>query len=95
MSPEDFTTPLRNPAEEDLLKTIGNINVAPESPGEDPMNRAAAEEVSSDTESCRNSSPEPEEPGGVEISPCSGDIHQGHSSRLSQRDLPMVIVLGE
>ncbi|RMC09454.1 hypothetical protein DUI87_13778 [Hirundo rustica rustica] len=41
----------------------GNINVAPESPGEDPMNRAAAEEVSSGTESCRNSSPEPEEPG--------------------------------
>ncbi|RMB97413.1 hypothetical protein DUI87_26141 [Hirundo rustica rustica] len=42
----------------------GNINVAPESPGEDPMNRAAAEEVSSGTESCGNSSPEPEEPGG-------------------------------
>ncbi|RMB89413.1 hypothetical protein DUI87_34204 [Hirundo rustica rustica] len=41
----------------------GNINVAPESPREDPMNRAAAEEVSSGTESCRNSSPEPEEPG--------------------------------
>ncbi|RMB93000.1 hypothetical protein DUI87_30506 [Hirundo rustica rustica] len=40
----------------------GNINVAPESPGHDPMNRAAAEEVSSGTESCRNSSPEPEEP---------------------------------
>ncbi|RMC02411.1 hypothetical protein DUI87_21581 [Hirundo rustica rustica] len=40
----------------------GNINVAPESPGEDPMNRAAAEEVSSGTKSCRNSSPEPEEP---------------------------------
>ncbi|RMB88610.1 hypothetical protein DUI87_34998 [Hirundo rustica rustica] len=41
----------------------GNINVAPESPREDPMNRAAAEEVSSGTESCGNSSPEPEEPG--------------------------------
>ncbi|RMB96045.1 hypothetical protein DUI87_27485 [Hirundo rustica rustica] len=41
----------------------GNINVGPESPGEDPMNRAAAEEVSSGTESCGNSSPEPEEPG--------------------------------
>ncbi|RMB94884.1 hypothetical protein DUI87_28689 [Hirundo rustica rustica] len=41
----------------------GNINVGPESPGEDPMNRAEAEEVSSGTESCRNSSPEPEEPG--------------------------------
>ncbi|RMC03748.1 hypothetical protein DUI87_19500 [Hirundo rustica rustica] len=40
----------------------GNINVAPESPGEDPMNRAEAEEVSSGTESCRNSSPEPKEP---------------------------------
>ncbi|RMB94929.1 hypothetical protein DUI87_28590 [Hirundo rustica rustica] len=41
----------------------GNINVAPESPREDPMNRVAAEEVSSGTESCGNSSPEPEEPG--------------------------------
>ncbi|RMB97274.1 hypothetical protein DUI87_26243 [Hirundo rustica rustica] len=41
----------------------GNINVAPESPREDPMNRAAAEETSSGTESCRNSSPEPEKPG--------------------------------
>ncbi|RMC03586.1 hypothetical protein DUI87_19761 [Hirundo rustica rustica] len=40
----------------------GNINVAPESPREDPMNRAAAEEASSGTESCGNSSPEPEEP---------------------------------
>ncbi|RMB89891.1 hypothetical protein DUI87_33756 [Hirundo rustica rustica] len=40
----------------------GNINVGPESPGEDPMNRAAAEEISSGTESCGNSSPEPEEP---------------------------------
>ncbi|RMB97052.1 hypothetical protein DUI87_26500 [Hirundo rustica rustica] len=41
----------------------GNISVAPESPREDPMNRAAAEEVSSGTESCGNSSPESEEPG--------------------------------
>ncbi|RMB99116.1 hypothetical protein DUI87_24305 [Hirundo rustica rustica] len=40
----------------------GEYYVAPESPGEDPMNRAEAEEVSSGTESCRNSSPEPEEP---------------------------------
>ena len=41
----------------------GNVNVAPESSGEDALNRAAAEEVSSGTESCRNSSPEREEPG--------------------------------
>ncbi|RMB88799.1 hypothetical protein DUI87_34807 [Hirundo rustica rustica] len=47
----------------------GNINVAPESPREDPMNRAAAEEVSSGTESCGNSSPEPEEPVQV-VSSC-------------------------
>ncbi|RMB97003.1 hypothetical protein DUI87_26450 [Hirundo rustica rustica] len=40
----------------------GNMYVAPESPREDPMNRAAAEEASSGTESCGNSSPEPEEP---------------------------------
>ncbi|RMB92969.1 hypothetical protein DUI87_30617 [Hirundo rustica rustica] len=51
----------------------GNINVGPESPGEDPMNRAAAEEASSGTESCGNSSPEPEEPGkGYALeAPCS------------------------
>ncbi|RMB89174.1 hypothetical protein DUI87_34436 [Hirundo rustica rustica] len=41
----------------------GNINVGPESPRQDTMNRAAAEEASSGTESCGNSSPEPEEPG--------------------------------
>ncbi|RMB94920.1 hypothetical protein DUI87_28581 [Hirundo rustica rustica] len=60
----------------------GNINVAPESPGEDPMNRAEAEEVSSGTESCGNSSPEPEEPdpmllmspGGV---PCMAGRDRG------------------
>ncbi|RMB88926.1 hypothetical protein DUI87_34692 [Hirundo rustica rustica] len=40
----------------------GNINVGPESPREDTMNRAAAEEASSGTESCGNSFPEPEEP---------------------------------
>ncbi|RMB88377.1 hypothetical protein DUI87_35271 [Hirundo rustica rustica] len=40
----------------------GNINVGPESPREDPVNRAAAEEASSGTESCGKSSPEPEEP---------------------------------
>ncbi|XP_053788518.1 uncharacterized protein LOC128782286 [Vidua chalybeata] len=39
----------------------GNINVAPESSGGEPVNRAAAEETSSGTESCGNSSPEPEE----------------------------------
>ncbi|RMB89451.1 hypothetical protein DUI87_34163 [Hirundo rustica rustica] len=41
----------------------GNINVGPESPRQDTMNRAAAEEASSGTESCGSSSPEPEEPG--------------------------------
>ncbi|RMB97405.1 hypothetical protein DUI87_26133 [Hirundo rustica rustica] len=62
----------------------GNINVAPESPREDPMNRAAAEEVSSGTESCGNSSPEPEEPGlhRVQVvSSCdlsNGEIHGSH-----------------
>ncbi|XP_068031341.1 uncharacterized protein [Anomalospiza imberbis] len=40
----------------------GNMNVAPESSGGEPVNRAAAEETSSGTESCENSSPEPEEP---------------------------------
>ncbi|RMB88392.1 hypothetical protein DUI87_35235 [Hirundo rustica rustica] len=58
----------------------GNINVAPESPGEDPMNRAAAEEVSSGTESCRNSSPEPEEPGLHRVQVVSScDLSNGES----------------
>ncbi|RMB89409.1 hypothetical protein DUI87_34200 [Hirundo rustica rustica] len=47
----------------------GNMYVAPESPREDPMNRAAAEEASSGTESCGNSSPEPEEPGQAGMAP--------------------------
>nr|XP_054509273.1 serine/threonine-protein kinase PAK 3-like [Agelaius phoeniceus] len=41
----------------------GNVGVAPDSSGGEPVNRAAAEEASSGTESCRNSSQEPEEPG--------------------------------
>ncbi|RMB97523.1 hypothetical protein DUI87_26004 [Hirundo rustica rustica] len=58
----------------------GNINVAPESPGEDPMNRAEAEEVSSGTESCRNSSPEPEEPGLHRVQVVSScDLSNGES----------------
>ncbi|RMC03819.1 hypothetical protein DUI87_19572 [Hirundo rustica rustica] len=58
----------------------GNINVTPESPGEDPMNRAAAEEVSSGTESCGNSSPEPEEPGLHRVQVVSScDLSNGES----------------
>ncbi|RMC04576.1 hypothetical protein DUI87_18823 [Hirundo rustica rustica] len=58
----------------------GNNNVAPESPREDPMNRAAAEEVSSGTESCRNSSPEPEEPGLHRVQVVSScDLSNGES----------------
>ncbi|RMB88819.1 hypothetical protein DUI87_34827 [Hirundo rustica rustica] len=57
-----------------------NINVAPESPREDPMNRAAAEEVSSGTESCGNSSPEPEEPGLHRVQVVSScDLSNGES----------------
>ncbi|RMB89190.1 hypothetical protein DUI87_34452 [Hirundo rustica rustica] len=40
----------------------GNINVGPESPRQDTMNRAAAEEASSGTKSCGSSSLEPKEP---------------------------------
>ncbi|RMB88765.1 hypothetical protein DUI87_34855 [Hirundo rustica rustica] len=58
----------------------GNINVAPESPREDPMNRAEAEEVSSGTESCGNSSPEPEEPGLHTVQVVSScDLSNGES----------------
>ncbi|RMC03685.1 hypothetical protein DUI87_19677 [Hirundo rustica rustica] len=58
----------------------GNINVAPESPREDPMNRAAAEEASSGTESCGNSSPEPEEPGLHRVQVVSScDLSNGES----------------
>ncbi|RMB88482.1 hypothetical protein DUI87_35129 [Hirundo rustica rustica] len=58
----------------------GNINVAPESPGEDPMNRAAAEEASSGTESCGNSSPEPEGPDLRRVQVVSSsDLSNGES----------------
>ncbi|KAL2308566.1 hypothetical protein Nmel_001612, partial [Mimus melanotis] len=40
-----------------------NINVAPESSGGEPVNKDGAEGASSGTESCRNSSQEPEELG--------------------------------
>ncbi|XP_072778469.1 uncharacterized protein [Taeniopygia guttata] len=40
----------------------GNINVVPEASGGKPVDRAAAEGASSGTESCTNSSQEPEEP---------------------------------
>ncbi|XP_036261301.1 basic salivary proline-rich protein 4-like [Molothrus ater] len=42
-----------------------NVGVAPDSSGGEPVNRAAAEEVSSGTESCRNSSQEPQEPDAI------------------------------
>ncbi|XP_064261335.1 protein ALEX-like [Passer domesticus] len=42
-----------------------DVSVAPESSGGEPVDRAAAEEISSGTESCRNSSPEPEEPDAI------------------------------
>ncbi|RMC02598.1 hypothetical protein DUI87_20992 [Hirundo rustica rustica] len=75
----------------------GNINVAPESPGEDPMNRAAAEEVSSGTESCGNSSPEPEEPGLHRVQVVSScDPSNGESMDptvlLSLRSLPVALL---
>ncbi|RMB97282.1 hypothetical protein DUI87_26178 [Hirundo rustica rustica] len=58
----------------------GNINVAPESPREDPMNRAAAEEASSGTESCGNSSPEPKEPDLRRVQVVSSsDLSNGES----------------
>ena len=41
----------------------GNANVAAECSGGEAGSRAAAEGASPGTESCRNSSPEPEEPG--------------------------------
>ncbi|RMC03810.1 hypothetical protein DUI87_19563 [Hirundo rustica rustica] len=65
----------------------GNINVAPESPGEDPMNRAAAEEASSGTESCGNSSPEPKEPAGIRELCSVQRCHLDHPEVLGiQRD---------
>ncbi|KAL9820777.1 uncharacterized protein GJ701_017447 [Geothlypis trichas] len=42
-----------------------NVGVAPDSSGGKPVNRAAAEEAASGTESCRNSSQEPEEPDAI------------------------------
>ncbi|KAL9815772.1 uncharacterized protein GJ701_017863 isoform 1-T2 [Geothlypis trichas] len=42
-----------------------NVGVAPDSSGGEPVNRAAAEEAASGSESCRNSSQEPEEPDAI------------------------------
>ncbi|RLV63459.1 hypothetical protein DV515_00018251, partial [Chloebia gouldiae] len=59
---EQMIREIRRSVSERCPSAQGNINVAPECSGEEPVNRAAAEETSSGTESCRNSSPEPEEP---------------------------------
>ncbi|RLV62157.1 hypothetical protein DV515_00019610, partial [Chloebia gouldiae] len=59
---EQMIREIRRSVSERSPSAQGNINVAPECSGEEPVNRAAAEETSSGTESCRNSSPEPEEP---------------------------------
>ncbi|RMB97352.1 hypothetical protein DUI87_26167 [Hirundo rustica rustica] len=68
----------------------GNINVGPESPREDPMNRAAAEEASSGTESCGNSSPEPEEPGLHRVQVVSScDPSNGESMDPTDKELRM------
>ncbi|RMC03618.1 hypothetical protein DUI87_19794 [Hirundo rustica rustica] len=69
----------------------GNMYVAPESPREDPMNRAAAEEASSGTESCGNSSPEPEEPDlhMVQVVSSSDLLSNGESMDPTEKQLRM------
>ncbi|RMB88811.1 hypothetical protein DUI87_34819 [Hirundo rustica rustica] len=73
-NPPGITSAGSRPGNEKMIREIrnslpvkapsaqGNINVGPESPREGPMNMAVAEEASPGTESCGNSSPEPEEP---------------------------------
>ncbi|XP_039582568.1 serine/arginine repetitive matrix protein 1-like [Passer montanus] len=60
---EQMIREIRRSLSERSPSAQGNINAVPESSGGEPVDRAAAEEASSGTESCRNSSPEPEEPG--------------------------------
>ncbi|RMB92131.1 hypothetical protein DUI87_31661 [Hirundo rustica rustica] len=74
----------------------GNINVGPESPREDPVNRAAAEEASSGTESCRNSSPEPEEPAhappALRLGKASADLGWQQSHTLAKNSLQRPLI---
>ncbi|XP_064557354.1 uncharacterized protein LOC135441740, partial [Zonotrichia leucophrys gambelii] len=58
---ENMIREIRRSLSERSPSVQGNVGVAPDSPGGDPVNRAAAEEASSGTESCRSSSQEPGE----------------------------------
>ncbi|XP_072778922.1 uncharacterized protein [Taeniopygia guttata] len=62
---EQMIQEIRRSLSERSPSAQGNINVVPESSEGEPVDRAAAEETPSGTESCGNSSPEPEEPDPV------------------------------
>uniref|UniRef100_A0A674GDP0 Basic salivary proline-rich protein 4-like n=1 Tax=Taeniopygia guttata TaxID=59729 RepID=A0A674GDP0_TAEGU len=62
---EQMIREIRRSLSERSPSAQGNINVVPESSEGEPVDRAAAEETPSGTESCGNSSPEPEEPDPV------------------------------
>ncbi|XP_072778915.1 uncharacterized protein [Taeniopygia guttata] len=62
---EQMIQEIRRSLSERSPSAQGNINVVPESSEGEPVDRAAAEETPSVTESCGNSSPEPEEPDPV------------------------------
>nr|XP_030114277.3 uncharacterized protein LOC115491113 [Taeniopygia guttata]XP_030114278.3 uncharacterized protein LOC115491113 [Taeniopygia guttata] len=62
---EQMIREIRRSLSERSPSAQGNINVVPESSGGESVDRAAAEEIPSGTESCGNSSPEPEEPDPV------------------------------
>ncbi|XP_058681834.1 uncharacterized protein LOC131572605 [Poecile atricapillus] len=59
---EKMIREIRRSLSEKSPSAQGNIHVASESSGGEPVNEAAAEEASSGTENCGDSSPEPEEP---------------------------------
>ncbi|XP_062369852.1 heat shock factor protein 5-like [Cinclus cinclus] len=65
----------------------GHNNVVPESSGDDAVNKAATEDTSSGTESCRNSSPEHEEPG-KDFEHLEGSMLSEEQALNSERDTP-------
>ncbi|XP_023800466.1 uncharacterized protein LOC111941561 [Cyanistes caeruleus] len=62
---EKMIQEIRRSLSEKSPSAQGNIHVASESSGREPMNEAAAEEDSSGTKNCDDSCPEPEEPDAI------------------------------
>ncbi|XP_059327178.1 uncharacterized protein LOC132072705 [Ammospiza nelsoni] len=62
---ENMIREIRRSLSERSPSAQDNVGVAPDSSGGEPVDRASAEEASSGTENCRNSSQEPKEPDAI------------------------------